>query len=107
MEGIGKIVSEIIAELKEKVSLPLDVIKEVVIKAADEQLTEAKKPSGIVILHRLKLRVKIKEGSPIPEHKLEALKKLIKKAALRKLKKIEEEELQKTKKGKKSVSGKK
>jgi len=103
MADIRVIVEEIASELSKKVKLPrrrvLDIVIDSGIKTLEslERQKKSGKPLSLYIskaLDKIKT-VKVIDGDTIPAYQMEALKELIKKVALRKLKQLEEEQLRK------------
>jgi hypothetical protein len=103
MADITVIVKQIASELSQKSRLSKRRILDVVIDSGIETIRslerqkESGKPLPPVIseaLNKIKT-VKVIDGDTIPIYQMEALKELIKKVALRKLKQLEEEQLRK------------
>ena len=89
LEQLNQLIDDLTAEFSHQFTLPVDKIREAVTEAAyqETQVQRAVEPE----------EVEVKDGDKIPEHDLEILKSLIRKAALRKLKRLESEEKKKVK----------
>ena len=105
-----RILNEIIAEIIGESEIPRRVALHAVVEAAVEVTQEQKLeferhhlPPELLVgeaLNKIKA-VNVIDGDPIPPHQLEALKELIKKVALRKIRELEEEQLRKEGHGRK------
>lgn len=110
MDAVIQIIGELATEILEEFKLSKREVLHKVVEAAVE-VTQEQKPepecgeydANLIAgraLNKIKA-VNVIDGDPIPAYQLEALKELIKKVALRKIRELEEEQLRKKGHGKK------
>lgn len=101
MIAILKIVDELVTELCKDSKLTKSQVLHTVANAAEEVLQRpefrdyAKRILYDKALDKIEV-VEVTDGDQIPPHRLEVLKELIKKVALRKIRQMEEEQLRNT-----------
>ncbi len=100
MASENLIVPQLVSEIRKRHKLPKIIILQIISEAVDEiianydQRPETYTPTISEALNKIKT-ITVARGDPMPAYQLEGLKELIKKVALRKIRQLEDLQLEK------------